>query len=57
MRTRVLQPTNLKNNLVNLFTMDFGHPNNNLSNRFPHEDPIVRLDFDDIESFDESNDE
>ena len=57
LRTRVLQPTNLKNNLVNLFQMDFGHPDHMEDNRFPDEQPILDFQDDGIESFNESNDE
>jgi hypothetical protein len=54
MVTRVLQKTNLRNNLVNLFTMDFGHPDNEVLNRF---DLPIALEDDDVESIGESADE
>lgn len=48
---------NTVNNLVNLFQMDFGHPDNHRENRFPGNDVLEGLDVFEVESFEESGDE
>jgi hypothetical protein len=37
--------------------MDFGNIENDINNRFPGEDPISGIEFDDVESLEESGDE